>query len=761
MLKDTYIFNKLNIHKKFLNDKYCLFAISDASLELDYPLLLEDSKSRLSTNLPPRPNIDSQIRDFNNPDPSLLSPKQEKRPKRLDKNEEKEGVDLKGKLKGRRREKVKRGSDDDFETLGNQGRFLGSMSETSLALSTARPAKPGENNLASPVRTTRPQSSGKKGKKSKRNRATQTPDVEIQAPTVISLTGPIAVKDLAELLVSNETEVIRILFFKGITVTINQVIDIETAKLVCQELDIELQTAIEETTISEIRGVQIDDDTPTEKRPPIITIMGHVDHGKTTLLDRIRQTQVAQREAGGITQRLGAHEVEIVYKEELRKLVFLDTPGHEAFSSMRSRGVQVTDLAVLIVAADDGVKPQTIEAIKYIQEAQVPVIVAINKIDKEDADLEQIKQQLAQYNLIPESWGGDTMMVPVSAKKGTNIESLLESLVLVADLEDLRARTNSPSQGMVLEAHIDRTKGAVATVLVREGTLKTGDILTTSAGIAKVRGMLNSKGERIEEARPSSPAVIWGLTKVPQTGECFEAFENERDAKGAMKYLQNQNENRTTSDVYNLASLTNIPILNLVIKTDIQGSVEAIIGTIAKMPQTRVQIRILYGAPGEVTETDIDFSYASGATVLAFNTTSAPGAQKLARHLGVDVKEYNVIYDLFDAIDNMIEDMVGPEYDEIPMGRATVKMVFPLAKSFVAGSLVTEGKLTNECQVEVKRKNEIVYVGSISSLKHLKETVNEINEGSECGVFIEEFDTWEEGDNIRAFILSPKKKANA
>nr|BDA98125.1 translation initiation factor 2 [Proteomonas sp. NIES-1005] len=762
MLKAIDLFSKFSTYSTLRKGKLLTSALSEATLELEHPLLLEDWRGNETTpvSISPFSNIETDTARFSVPEENLVTLKQEKRPKRLDKGDDKDGLDSKVKSKNRRREKLKRGEEEDLETLGKPNLIAGTNTNSSIALSTARPQGGTEKKSSPALPPLKQTSSTKKNKKNKRNKNLESKELELEAPQEILLTNPIAVKDLAELLVTNETEVIRILFFKGITVTINQVIDVETAKLVCEELGVQIQTEQEETSLSEKREIQRTDDTPTETRPPIITIMGHVDHGKTTLLDRIRQTQVAQREAGGITQKLGAYEVEVPHKDEKRTLVFLDTPGHEAFSGMRSRGVQVTDLAVLIVAADDGVKPQTIEAIKYIQDAKVPVIVAINKIDKEDADPAQIQQQLAQHNLIPESWGGDVIMVPVSAKKGMNIDTLLETLVLVSDLENLQARVNSPAQGTVLESHVDRTKGAVATVLVREGTLKTGDIIATSGGIAKVRGMLNSQGDRIEAASPSSPALIWGLTKVPQAGEYFEAFETEREAKNALQDLQTQNENltRTTSDVYNLASLTDRPILNLVIKTDIQGSVEAIIGTIAKMPQNRVQIRILYGSPGEVTETDIDFSYASGASVLAFNTTSAPGAQKLARHLGVEVREYDVIYDLFDDIDSMIEELVGPEYDEIAVGNATVKMVFPLAKSFVAGSIVTEGRLTSDCQLEVTRKKEVVYRGPISSLKHLKESVNEILEGSECGVFIEDFDTWEEGDSIRAFTLSPKKK---
>ena len=362
-----------------------------------------------------------------------------------------------------------------------------------------------------------------------------------------------------------------------------------------------------------------------EERPPIIAVMGHVDHGKTTLLDKIRQTQTAQKEAGGITQKIGAYEVDIDYRNEKRKLVFLDTPGHEAFSSMRSRGVQVTDIAVLVVAADDGVKPQTIETIKCIKEANVPLIVAINKIDKDDANIDNIKQELSTYNVIPDDWGGDTPMIPISAKEGTNMTELLEMMVLVSDMLKLQASKQGNAQGTVLEANLDKSKGAIATLLVQNGILEVGDIIVTSQHMAKIRGMINSDNTNIMQALPSSPILVWGLSDVPSIGDQFEAFKNEKQARSALQErkekISNNITNNSTSDKHSLLGSNIQAVVNLVIKTDIQGSVEAIISSINQIEQEKVKIRVLYASPGEITETDVDFADASKSAILAFNTS--------------------------------------------------------------------------------------------------------------------------------------------
>lgn len=695
------------------------------------------------------PNIDTKL--FIKPD---------RKNKKNDKNDQRDSDIIKIKLKSKKKEKAKFIQDDEYETL-NQGKNKSDKEITSL-LALSRP----ESDAKSTFTDSNVQNKKNNTKKTKKTTNIKNKESEIEnsiKPEGISITGPISVQELALLLKVSETEIIRSLFLKGIGVTINQILDINTVQIVGEDLGINIEH-IKEVN-EENKKIQILDTNSEnlEKRPPVIAVMGHVDHGKTTLLDKIRKTQTAQKEAGGITQKIAAYEVEIKYKEQNKKLTFLDTPGHEAFSSMRSRGVQVTDIAVLVVAADDGVKPQTVEAIKYIQSAKVPIIVAINKIDKENADIDNIKQQLTQYNLIPENWGGDTLMVPISAMKGTNIDNLLEMIVLLSEIEDLKANPNGKAQGTILEAHLDRTKGAVATLIVQNGTLKVGDLITAGTSMAKIRGMINSRGEKIEECLPSCPVLVWGLSKLPASGEHFETFDDEKQAKIAVQKAQeNTKENQTIantiSDSYSLSNATNKGVINLIIKTDTQGSAEAITNSINKISQDKVQIRMLYASPGEITETDIDFANTSGGVVLAFNTNLATGTRKTAKHLNVDIREYNVIYDLLDDIEIMIEKITGPEYDKKNLGKAIVQEVFPLAKSFVAGLKVIEGKITKNSYIEVIRKEEILFQGNITSLKKMKEDINEATEDSECGLFIEDFNLWQPKDMIEAFDLIPKKR---
>ena len=601
------------------------------------------------------------------------------------------------------------------------------------------------------------QSTGKKSKKETGKELLK------EKPTEITLSNRVSVQELAEKMYVSETDIIRTLFLDGRIININQVLDIDTAIRVGEQLGIKIKIIDEETTNTRNNFILETNKDDLEARPPIIAVMGHGDHGKTTLLDKIRQTQTAQKEAGGITQKIGAYEVDIDYRDEKRKLVFLDTPGHEAFSSMRSRGVQVTDIALLVVAADDGVKPQTIETIKCIKEANVPLIVAINKIDKDDANTDNIKQELSTYNVIPDDWGGDTPMVPISAKEGTNMNELIEMIVLVSDMLNLKASKKGNAQGTVLEANLDKTKGAIATLLVQNGVLEVGDIVVTSRHMSKVRGMINSNNTNIIKATASSPILVWGLSDVPNIGDQFEAFKNEKEAKNALQNRKNQSigsvTSESTSDRYSLVGANIQAVINLVIKTDIQGSVEAIITSINQIEQEKVKIRVLYASAGEITETDVDFADASKSVILAFNTSLAPGAKKVARHLGVSIREYNVIYDLFDDIQTMVDDIIGPQYEEKNIGKAIVKAVFPLGKNYVAGSFVNEGKIIKGCYIKVSRDGTMVYEGVLSSLKQFKQDISEIEENSECGIYVEEFNEWKENDIISAFELIEKKKS--
>lgn len=742
---------------------------NETILKLSNPLLILSNLEKTGSG-----NIGStdQSNFEMNPDSSiglnLLSkpfPKPEKKIKKVEKNEDKESDTVKSKLKVKKKLRSKVDFEEDYDPITLENRDEVNTDVSSLSL--ARPSNP---KVANPAKTfgirTQNSKSGANTKKKKNtggNNKKGTDSNILLKPEVVSISRPVSIQELSTLLVVPETDIIRSLFLKGIPVTMNQLIDLNTAVLVGEEFEIEISIDTEEEDPKKREIFELDKSKAT-RRPPIIAVMGHVDHGKTSLLDRIRKTQLAQKESGGITQQLGAYEVEINYKEEIRRLTFLDTPGHEAFSAMRSRGIQVTDIAILVVAADDGVRPQTIEALKYIQAAEVPLIVAINKIDKEDANVENIKQELSKYNLIPESWGGDTLMVPISAKQGTNVDNLLETILLLDDMQEFSADSTALAQGTILESYIDRTKGPIANLLVQNGTLRLGDILVAGDALAKVRGILDSNGEKLEEALPSSSVLIWGLSKPPQTGDTFIIYSDEKEAKLAVQKVQDssQTNNMTgqnLTETYNVSDVDLKGKINLIIKTDIQGSVEALVNNIYKLSHPKVQIRVLSSSPGEITETDIDFAETSKAIVLAFNTTLASGARKAAKRANVVIKESDVIYDLFDYVQYLIDEIVGPEYDEYPIGTALVKSVFPLGKSYVAGSLVTEGKLTQNCHIKVLRNNSIIYEGSLDSLKRLKDDVLEVKETLECGVFVKDFDKWVEKDEIQAFNLVQKKRS--
>jgi translation initiation factor IF-2 len=738
-------------------------------LELSDPIIIESFKSKASSssvlNLDSTELLDLDI-ETSDPIQLSLKPsfKVDKKSKKVEKDDDGDSSKVRNKLKKKARVKVD--FDEEYDSISDEDNDNDSSSNVA-SLSLERPSvkkqtDPSNNKTVSVKQKALNSASSKKTKKNvsgnKRNNEPKT----LSKPDTIVISRALTIPELSELLVVNDTEIIKALFFKGISVTMNQLIDVKTATLVGEEFDVEVKVI--ETQEEDPKKLEVveRDNSNQQKRPPIIAVMGHVDHGKTSLLDYIRNTQTAKKESGGITQKLGAYEVQFDYKEEKKKLVFLDTPGHEAFSGMRSRGIQVTDIAILVVAADDGVRPQTIEAIKYIQSSNVPLIVAINKIDKEDANVENIKQELSKYNLIPESWGGDTLMLPISAKQGTNIENLLELIVLLSEVENLTADPSTLAQGTILEAHIDRTKGAIASLLVQTGTLRVGDILVAGDSIAKIRGILDSNGDRVDSVPPSSPALIWGLSKVPKAGDTFMIYSDEKEAKLAVQKAQEMDRNtpltQTINENYNLSELEIKGKLNFIIKTDIQGSVEAIVNTIYKMSHPKVQIKVLYATPGEITETDIDFAYTSNATVLAFNTTLASGARKAAKTSNVLIKESDVIYDLFDYVQDRIDLIVGPEYDEQFIGSAIVKNIFPLGKSFVAGSFVSEGKLIQGCHIKIVRGEDIVYEGALDSLKRLKDDVLEVKENLECGIFVKDFDTWAEDDVIKGFNLIERKR---
>lgn len=749
---------------------YMASTISNFRRDTDDVLYLTNPLIIVNVNLQPElsilPNVDSD--GHTNLLTLQLKPslKVDKKVKKLDKDEDRDIDRTNLKLKTKKKIRSKVSFEEDYEVVNELVDI--ETTDSTLPLPLARPSKPAEKSV--PTFTIKQKVLSNSSLKKKSSISTGQKKVplvvEVERPKEVTLGKSITVQELAVLFRVSTIEVIKSLFLKGIPVTVNQVIDLNSARKVGQDFDINVLTEIEKP-VSELKRLEFgsNDTLHFQSRPPIVTIMGHVDHGKTTLLDKIRNTQIAKKEAGGITQKIGVYEVEVRYKETLRTIVFLDTPGHAAFSGMRSRGVSITDLVILVVAADDGIKPQTIEAIECAQAAKVPLLVAVNKMDKEDADITRIQQDLTKYNLVSEEWGGDTIIVPISAMQGTNIEVLLESVLLVADLMNLKTDPNSPATGMILESNLDRSKGSVATVIVQRGTLRVGDIIISGNVMSKIRGMMNSTGQTFKEAPPSSPVLIWGLSKLPSIGDTFVSFKNEKDAKLALDSLSSNSVGSSFSSFQQFSDLDVASVsgprekINLIIKTDTQGSAEAINSTLGKINAPKVQIRVLYACAGEITETDIEFASASNSKLLSFNTTLASGTKKAAKYASVLIKEFDVIYDLVDYVEELIEDLVGPDYEERFIGTAVVKTVFPLAKSFVAGSSVIEGKLTKSSIVQVVRDSEIIYKGPLDSLKKVKEDVLEVSENFDCGIYINGFDSWRSGDLIKAFEMVEKKKS--
>ena len=638
-----------------------------------------------------------------------------------------------------------------------------------VSLSVARPPKqkpvdrPGQSTPAAVAPAT---VKSKKFGNSKENNRRREPEQKQERPEKLVVTGNMTLQELAEALVTPDTEIVKILFMKGMAVSITQNLDIPTITLVASELGVEVETAEPEAEAKKVTEMLDAEDLESlQRRPPVVTIMGHVDHGKTTLLDAIRKTKVAQGEAGGITQHIGAYHVDVDNDGKNQQVVFLDTPGHEAFTAMRARGARVTDIAILVVAADDGVRPQTVEAVSHAQAAQVPIIVAINKIDKESAQPDRVKQELTQYSLTPEEWGGDTIMVPVSAIKGENLDTLLEMILLVAEVEDLHANPDRLAKGTVIEAHLDKAKGPVATLLIQNGTLKVGDTLVAGSAFGKVRAMVDDRGQRVEAASPSFAVEVLGLSDVPAAGDEFEVYQYEKEARAiASDRADKQRQSRLLQGRATLTTLSaqaqegELKELNLILKADVQGSLEAIIGALKQLPQNEVQIRMLLAAPGEVTETDIDLAAASNAVIIGFNTTLASGARQAADEAGVDVREYDIIYKLLEDIQGALEGLLEPELVEESLGTVEVRQVFPVGRGKIAGCYVLSGKVVRNCKVRIKRGGKVIYEGTLDSLKRMKEDAREVNAGYECGIGIDKFNDWEQSDIIEAYQMVTKRR---
>ncbi len=647
---------------------------------------------------------------------------------------------------------------------------LNSKSAVDVSQSLVRPPKPKSTSTPSrPVltMTSRPSSGGRRGSR-RDNRQEQEKTVE--RPTQLTLTHDLTLQELAIQLMVPDTEVIKALFLKGIAANINQTLDLETAKMVAEDLGVEVEIGEEESSARKVTEMlDVDDLENLQRRPPVVTIMGHVDHGKTTLLDSIRKTKVAQGEAGGITQHIGAYHVDVPTDHGLQQVVFLDTPGHEAFTAMRARGTRVTDIAILVVAADDGVRPQTIEAISHAKAAEVPLIVAINKMDKEGTQADRVQQELTEYGLVPEEWGGETIMVPVSALKGENLDALLEMILLVAEVEDLQANPDRPAKGTVIEAHLDKARGPVASLLVQNGTLRVGDVLVAGPVFGRVRAMVDDRGQRVEDASPSFAVEVLGLGDVPAAGDEFDVFLDEKEARSVASdrtdaQRQSRLQQALASRRVSLGSFSDqaregeLKELNLILKADVQGSVEAILGSLGQLPKKEVQVRVLLSAPGEISETDVDLASASDAVIVGFNTSLASGARQAADEAGVDIREYNIIYKLLEDIEAAMEGLLEPELVEEPLGQAEVRAVFPVGRGAVAGCYVQSGKLVRNCKVRIHRGSQLLHEGILDSLKRMKEDAREVSSGYECGVGLEAFSTWSEGDIIEAFRMVTKRR---
>lgn len=661
--------------------------------------------------------------------------------------------------------------DDDIEELA--AGLSGDTAATPMSISLMRPPKPKSHQSQAKPAAVKSRSMPSRGGSSRSNRRDRKVEVVEEKPELIVLTNGLTVHELAQEIKEPETEVIKFLFFKGIATNINQTLDIPTAKMVAEAFDIEVETAEAESEAKKTTEMLDEGDLENLKqRPPVVTIMGHVDHGKTSLLDAIREAKVASGEAGGITQHIGAYHVDVDHEGDTRQVVFLDTPGHEAFTAMRARGTRVTDIAVLVVAADDGVRPQTIEAISHAKAAQVPIVTAINKVDKETANPDRVKQELMEQGLVPEEWGGDSIMVPVSALTGENLDLLLEMLLLQAEVEDLHANPDRLARGTVIEANLDKARGPVATLLIQNGTLKIGDSMVVGSVFGKVRAMLDDRLNRVEAASPSFAVEVLGLNDVPQAGDEFEVFESEKEARAvadsrAADQRQSRLQQAMASRRVTLNTLSaqaqegELKELNILLKADVQGSVEAILASLQQLPQDEVQIRVLMAAPGEISETDVDLAAASGAVIIGFNTTLAPGAQQASDRLGVDIRDYDIIYKLLEDIEGAMEGLLEPELVEEALGEVEVRAVFPVRKGAVAGCYVLSGKVTRNCKIRVMRNGSQVYEGNLDSLKRMRDDVKEVASGFECGIGVDKFSSWQEGDRIEAFKMVTKRRTLA
>ncbi len=596
--------------------------------------------------------------------------------------------------------------------------------------------------------------------------------VEQPLPEKITYFESLSVSELAQKLRRPAAEIVKKLFGLGVMATINQELDGDTIELIGAEYGVE----VEEEVRIDVTDLEIyfeEPETEEERaeleknsieRPAVVTIMGHVDHGKTTLLDSIRNTKVTQGEAGGITQHIGAYQIE---SDNGKRITFLDTPGHEAFTTMRARGAKITDLTILVVAADDGVMPQTVEAINHAKAAEVPIIVAVNKMDKPTANPDRVMQELTEYGLVAEDWGGDTIFVPISALKGEGIDELIEMILLVSEVSELKANPELRARGTVIEAELDRGRGAVATLLVQNGTLHIGDPIVVGNTFGRVRAMINDVGRRVKEAGPSTPVEITGLNDVPQAGDRFVVFEDEKTARQIgeareQEALQSQRSEKTRITLDNLFDQMqqgDVKELNIIVKADVQGTVEAMAASLMKIEVEGVNVKIIHTGAGAINESDINLAAASNAIVIGFNVRPDVNAKRAAEEEGVEIRQHRVIYKVIEEIESAMKGLLDPEYEEKVIGQVEIRETFKVSKvGTIGGSYVTDGKITRDSGVRVIRDNIVIYEGKIATLKRFKDDVREVAKGYECGLMIEGYNDIQEGDIIEAYVMEEVKR---
>ncbi|MCB0163061.1 MAG: translation initiation factor IF-2 [Anaerolineae bacterium] len=595
----------------------------------------------------------------------------------------------------------------------------------------------------------------------------KTADIKKSSSRTIEVPQTITVRDLADKMSISPIEVIKVLMGNGIMANINQQIDFDTVTIIGEDMGFEVVPPhIEEPEEQEEelelpihrRLIAQEDPADLQTRPPVVTVLGHVDHGKTTLLDAIRHTQVVKGESGGITQHIGAYQVFL----DDRPITFLDTPGHAAFTAMRARGTQVTDLAILVVAADDGVMPQTREAVEHARAAQVPILVALNKVDKNNANPDRVKQELAEIGLLVEEWGGDTVCVPVSALKNQGIDDLLENILLITEVSDLKANPNRPAQGVVIEGRLDKRRGVIATLLVQNGRLKAGDFIVVGSQYGRIRAMFNDKGKKIKEAGLSVPTSVMGLSEVPEAGDFFEVVANEKAARAIVQERVDANERTRQSierrpvsleEFFRQRSETGDQTLRLIVKADVQGSLEPIVNSLKDLAANNLKVKILLEGTGGISESDVNLAVASQAIVVGFHVGVDPAAERLAEAEGVDIRLYEIIYKLIEDIEKALKGMLEPEYADKTIGQAEVRAVFKIPKrGNIAGCYVLDGRITRNSFIRVRRNGNVLHEGKVSSLKRFTEDVRDVASGFECGIGVDGFNDFEERDILEAYV---------